>query len=196
MRSVGQYEWKILHILKKKLKQRNYSENNKICKFNDILNQTHCKNRGNITQTALLCTRTYSYNVLKLSRAFYSKTVPFSSQNISLNKNTCNMPRFQRTCSNPFHEMWSKREDEKIVNLRARGLVSLGTIFEKYIEQETGKESTPGHGIKNLCKTCLNECFKKRKFSKLLSNNQAGELKIKVEGQVCRNTEMLQFNFW
>ena len=105
------------------------------------------------------------------------------------------MPRFQRTCSNPFHETWSKREDEKIVNLRARGLVSLGTIFQKYIEQEMGKESTPGHGIKNLRTTCLNECFKKRKFSRLLSNNQADELKIKVERQVCRNTEMLQFNF-
>ena len=40
------------------------------------------------------------------------------------------MPRFQRTCSNPFDETWSKQKDEKIVNLRARGLVGIGTIFE------------------------------------------------------------------
>ena len=35
------------------------------------------------------------------------------------------------------------REDEKIVNLRARGLVGIGNIFEKYVEKEMGKESTP-----------------------------------------------------
>ena len=76
------------------------------------------------------------------------------------------MPRFQRTCSNPFHETWSKQKDEKIANLRARGLVGIGTIFEKYVEKEMRKESTTSHGIKNLCRTCLNECFKRPKLLK------------------------------
>ena len=105
------------------------------------------------------------------------------------------MPRFQRTCSNLFHETWSKREGENIVNLRARGLVGIGTIFEKYVEKEMRKESTPSHGIKNLCRTCLNECFKRSKFVQIMSNSQADELKIKVRKQVCRNTTILQFNF-
>ena len=106
------------------------------------------------------------------------------------------MPRFQRTSSNPFPETWSKREDEKIVNLRARGLVGIGIIFEKYVEKRMGKESTPSHGIKNLCTTCLNECFKRPKFDKIMSNSLADELKIKVRRQVCRNTTILQFNFY
>ena len=95
------------------------------------------------------------------------------------------------TCSNLFHETWSKRQDENIVNLRARGLVGIGTIFEKYVEKEMGKESTPSYRIKNLC----NECFKRPKFVKIMSNSQAGELKIKVRRQVCRNITILQFNF-
>ena len=58
-----------------------------------------------------------------------------------------------------------------------------------------GRESTTtGHGIKNLCTTCLKLCFKKPKFDKLPSNDQADELKIKVGRQVCRNGAMLQFN--
>ena len=67
------------------------------------------------------------------------------------------MPRFQRTCSNLVHETWSKREDENIVNLRARGLVGVGTIFEKYVEKEMRKESTPSHRIKNLCRTSVSK---------------------------------------
>ena len=94
-----------------------------------------------------------------------------------------------------FPQNVSKRKDEKIVNLRARGLVGIGTIFEKYVEKEMGKESTPRHGIKNLCRTCLNECFKRPKFVKIMSNSQADELKIKVRRQVWRNTTILQFSF-
>ena len=86
-----------------------------------------------------------------------------------------------------------KSQNEKIVNLQAHGL--LGTIFEKYVEKEMGKESTPSHGIKNLCRTWLNECFKRPKFVEKRSNSQADELKIKVRRQVCRNTTLLQFNF-
>jgi hypothetical protein len=96
------------------------------------------------------------------------------------------MPRFKRTCSNPFHEKWSKREEEKTVSLRARGLVAIANVFEKYVEEELGKKSTRGHeySIKYLCTTCLNECFKKRKFTKLLKNDEVDELRNKVERQV------------
>ena len=66
-----------------------------------------------------------------------------------------------------------------------------GPIFEKYVEKEMGKESTPTNRIKNLC----SECFKRPKFVKIMSNSQADELKIKVRRQVCRNTTTLQFNF-
>jgi alkylhydroperoxidase/carboxymuconolactone decarboxylase family protein YurZ len=51
------------------------------------------------------------------------------------------MPRFKRTCSNPFHEKWSKREEEKTISLRARALVAIANVFEKYIEEELGKKS-------------------------------------------------------
>jgi predicted amino acid racemase len=77
--------------------------------------------------------------------------------------------------------MWSKREGEKIINLRGRGLVGIGTVFENYVEKELGKS----HAIKNLCMTCLNACFTKRNFTKLLPNDQANELKSKVGRQVC-----------
>ena len=94
------------------------------------------------------------------------------------------MPKFQRTCNNPFHKTWSKGEEVKILNLRARGLVGIGTNFDKYIEEETGKTSTTGHRIKYLCTICLKECFRKRKFTKLLPNDQFEELKMRLERQV------------
>ena len=92
------------------------------------------------------------------------------------------MLKFQRSCNNPFHENWSKDEGEKIVNLRGRGLVTIRTVFEQYIEEETGKKSF--HGIKNLCTTCLHECFNKRRFTKLLPKGQNDQLKDKVQRQV------------
>ena len=91
----------------------------------------------------------------------------------------------------PFHETWSKRKDEKIVDFRARGLVGIGTIFDKYVEKEMGKELTPNHGIKNIC----NSTSVSRFSVKIMSNSRADELKIKVRRQVCRNTTILQFNF-
>ena len=47
------------------------------------------------------------------------------------------MPKFTRSCNNPFHEKWSKDEGGKIVNLRARGLVAITTTFEQYVKEET-----------------------------------------------------------
>lgn len=94
------------------------------------------------------------------------------------------MPKYQRKCSNPFHEKWSKRSGETIVSLRARGLVGIANVFEKYVEEEMGKKST--HAIKYLCRTCLHDCFKKRKFTKLLPKDKADDLKNKVDKEVCK----------
>jgi hypothetical protein len=93
------------------------------------------------------------------------------------------MPKFQRSCNNPCHENWSKDEGKNIVNLRGRGLVRITTVFEQYVEEETVKKSS--HGIKNLCTTCLHECFSKRRFTKLLPKGQNDQLKDKVQRQVC-----------
>ncbi len=92
------------------------------------------------------------------------------------------MPKYQRTCNNPFHEMWSKREGEKVINLRARGLFLISNVFQQYVEEEQAKKSS--HRINNLCSTCLRESFKRRKFTKLLPRDQADELKNKVDRQV------------
>ena len=46
--------------------------------------------------------------------------------------------------------MWSKGEEVKIINFRARSLVGIGTVFDKYIEEETEKTSSTGHHIKYL----------------------------------------------
>ena len=97
-------------------------------------------------------------------------------------------------CNNPFHEKWSKDEGGKIVNLRARGLVAITTTFEQYVKEETSKNLS--HGIKNLCTTCLHECFNKRRFTKLLPKGQTDQLKDKVKclcRQVRRTRQIVYF---
>ena len=101
------------------------------------------------------------------------------------------MPKFQRLCNNPFHENWSKHEGEKIVNLRARGLVAITTAFEQYVKEETGSKSF--QGIKHLFTTCLNECFTKRRFTKLLSKGEIDQLKNKVQRQVGKTRQGCMF---
>jgi hypothetical protein len=75
-----------------------------------------------------------------------------------------------------------RRKNYKSTSL---GLSWYGTVFENYVEKELGKS----HAIKNLCITCLNVCFTKRNFTKLLPNDQANELKSNVGRQVCINTK-------
>ena len=101
------------------------------------------------------------------------------------------MPKFTRSCNNPFHEKWSKDEGGKIINLRARGLVAITTTFEQYVKEETSKNLS--HGIKNLCTTCLHERFNKRRFTKLLPKGQTDQLKDKVQRQVTRTRQMAYF---
>ena len=92
------------------------------------------------------------------------------------------MPKFKRQCNNPFHEKWSGREGEKVVNLRNRGLLVISVVLEQYVQAELGEKSS--YGIQNLCTTCLQKCFTKRKFTQFLPNQQANEVKNNVEKQV------------
>ena len=103
------------------------------------------------------------------------------------------MPKFTRSYNNPFHEKWSKDEGGKIVNLRASGLVTISTTFEQYVKEETNKNLS--HGIKNLCTTCLYECFNKRRFTKLLPKGKTDQLKDKVQRQVRRTRQTMYFGF-
>ena len=73
------------------------------------------------------------------------------------------MPKFTKKCNNPFHEKWSGREGEKVVNLRNRGLLPISIVFEQYVQEEL--EGKSSYGIQNLCTTCLQKCFIKRKFT-------------------------------
>ena len=92
------------------------------------------------------------------------------------------MPKFKRSCNNPFHEEWSKNDEGEIVNLTGRGLLTLSKPFERFIEAELAKKVP--RGVKYLCTICLRECFKKRKFTKFLSKDSL-ELETKVQRQVC-----------
>ena len=92
------------------------------------------------------------------------------------------MPKFKKQCNNPFQEKWSGREGDKVVNLRNRGFLVLSVVFEQYVQAELGGKSS--YGIQNLCITCLKKCFTKHKFSALLPNHQAEELKNNVQRQV------------
>ena len=96
------------------------------------------------------------------------------------------MPRFRRSCNNPFHEEWSssKNDGETIVNLTGRGLLTLSKVFGSFIEAELGKKVP--RGVKFLCTTCLRECFKKRKFTKFLPKDSSLDLERKVQRQVCK----------
>ena len=96
------------------------------------------------------------------------------------------MPRFRRSCNNPFHEEWSstKNDGETIVNLIGRGLLTLSKVFGSFIEAELGKKVP--RGVKFLCTTYLRECFKKRKFTKFLPKDSSLDLERKVQRQVCK----------
>lgn len=53
-----------------------------------------------------------------------------------------NMPKFKRSCNNPFHEKWTKNEGRAFVNLAERGLLNLSKLLDGFIEAELGKSSS------------------------------------------------------
>ena len=46
------------------------------------------------------------------------------------------MPKFQISCNNPFHQAWSKRDGEKVINFKRHGFLAVAYAFEKYVEAE------------------------------------------------------------
>ena len=92
------------------------------------------------------------------------------------------MPKFQRVCNNPLHEKWSKNGSERIISLRSRGLWGLSKVWEQFLNAKLGQK--PSHKVKHLCTKCLKECFRKRKFTKLIPKNDADEIKKRVDQQV------------
>ena len=51
------------------------------------------------------------------SRAFIRKRVLFSNFTTLYNAAVAKMPKYRRTCNNPFHENWSKCVGEKLLTL-------------------------------------------------------------------------------
>ncbi len=124
------------------------------------------------------------------SRLFRTKVFFLLFSNLTLLNTVSIIIKLQK-CRNlqghatiPFMKTGQNMKGEKIVNLRARGLVAITTVFEQYVKEETSKNLS--HGIKNLCTTCLHECFNKRRFTKLLPKGQTDQLKNKVQVEVRR----------
>ena len=82
------------------------------------------------------------------------------------------MPRFQRSCNNPLHQVWAKRDGEKVINLKRHGFLAVAEL-DKCL-----------YKINNLCTTCLKTCLSKRKFTKFLPKNDADGLEKKIQSQV------------
>ena len=57
-----------------------------------------------------------------------------------LTSNSDEMPKFKKACQNPFHETWSKKDEGKIVNLQARGFLTVASALQQCIEAELGKK--------------------------------------------------------
>jgi hypothetical protein len=53
------------------------------------------------------------------------------------------MPKFKKDFNNPLHANWSKSDEGKVVNLKARGLLKVAHALQQYVEQELGKKSSP-----------------------------------------------------
>ena len=90
------------------------------------------------------------------------------------------MPKFQRSCNNSFHQAWSKRDGEKVINLKRHGFLAVAYAFEKYPEAELNKSH---YKINNLCTTCLKTCLSKRKLTKFFPKNDADGLEKKYKAR-------------
>ena len=89
------------------------------------------------------------------------------------------MPKFKRACVNPFHESWSKKDEGKVVNLKARGLLTVASALQQYIEAELGKKYR--HKINHLCPTCLKICSTNRKITNFFATNELEDVKKSVQ---------------
>ena len=96
-----------------------------------------------------------------------------SKKTVSSHLDNTKMPKFKRVCNNPFHKDWSKTDGDKIVNVKARGLMAVANALERYVEAELGKKGW--HTINNLCIACLKACTSKRKVTKFF---RKGDLEV------------------
>ncbi|CAB4033568.1 Hypothetical predicted protein [Paramuricea clavata] len=79
------------------------------------------------------------------------------------------MPKFAKTCNNPFHDEWSDgfEGSSRIVNLRAYNLDEFARAFAKFSSDEKNCEVTPKK-INQICKNCLQQNLKKKNFIRYL----------------------------
>ena len=83
------------------------------------------------------------------------------------------MPKFSKNCNNPFHDDWSDGVDgcSRMVNLRAFGLGELAEAFDKLSKFVANEKNISLKNIKkvtHICKSCVQQCLKKRNFTRHL----------------------------
>ena len=85
------------------------------------------------------------------------------------------MPKFSKTCNNPFHSEWSDGlEGSKIIILKAYGLGELAGALAKFSAHENQIDMTKK--ITQLCTNCIRLCLKKRKFTRHLSTQLSTDM--------------------
>ena len=87
------------------------------------------------------------------------------------------MPESAKACNNPFHEIWSKSDGGNVINLKARGLLTVASVLERHVEA-MGKKLL--HKINHLCTTCLKTCTNKRKVTKFFATNNLKDVKKSI----------------
>ena len=93
------------------------------------------------------------------------------------------MPKFSKTCNNPLHSEWSESseglEGSIIVNFKVFGWLQLAEALAMFLASEKQIETTKK--ISQLCKTCIHQCLKKRKFTRYLHKRLSTDvIEIKV----------------
>ena len=94
------------------------------------------------------------------------------------------MPKFTKNCNNCFHDKWSNGVDgsKRIVNLRAFGVDELAQAF------------TTSKNVTHICKSCVQQCLKKRNFTRYLSKLSPNAIEKKVnKNLIGRNIYVCSF---
>jgi hypothetical protein len=93
------------------------------------------------------------------------------------------MPKFSKNCNNPFHDKCSDGVDgsSRMVNLRAFGLGELAEAFAKFIANE---KNITLKKVTHICKICVQQCLKKRNFTRHLSKQLSPDA---IEKKVSNN---------
>ena len=91
------------------------------------------------------------------------------------------MPESKKACNNPFHEIWSESDGGNVINFKARGLLTVASVLERYVEAISKKLL---HKINHLCTTCLKTCTNKRKVTKFFATNNLKDVKKSIQNQV------------